>query len=156
MERQWDLTTTPICLGMDFICLFFLLCGRFTDFLLRVIFESLRIISWTSLLFTVWSMMSQQCFVGFRYGNYARQGKTLISRFSKNCWNFHSLWAWTLLRTNKKFKLKHFPTFGTISSSGKSWYKAVLTSIVRRIRFSFAPLMNHTWNMSWSIIMGTN
>ena len=116
MEHQCALTTAPVCLGMDFISLLFLFYGKFTHFWVRATFESLRLISWTSLLFTAWSNMSQHCFIGFRYGKYARQGKTLISWFSRKCWNFHGLWARTLLCSNKKFKPKCFPASWTMDN----------------------------------------
>ena len=154
MEHQCTLTTALVCLGMDFISLLFLFYGKFTHFWVRATFESLRLISWTSLLFTAWSNMSQHCFIGFRYGKYASQGKTLISRFSRKCWNFHGLWARTLLCSDKKFKPKCFPAFGTISSFSKSWYEAVLTFLVRTTKHLLALTVGYTWNMNLSIIMG--
>ena len=98
--------------------------------------------------------MSQQCFIEFRDGEYAGQGKTSISWFSRICWNFDALSAITLLYTNKKNQPKYFPPFETISSSSKSWYKAVLTFLVRKTWHSFAPLADNTQNINWTIIMG--
>ena len=54
----------------------------------------------------------------------------------------------------KKNQPKCFPPFETISSSSKSWYKAVLTFQVRTTWHSFASLADSTQNMNWTIIMG--
>ena len=79
-----------------------------THSLMRATFNIFTLVGWTYLMFTAWSNMSQQCFIEFRYGKYASRGKTVISWFSKNCWNFLALWAKKLLCTNKKISTKLF------------------------------------------------
>ena len=158
MEHQLALTTVPICLGMDFISLIFLFYRKFTHFWVRATFESLRLISWTSFMFTAWSNMSQQCFIGYRYGKYASQCKTLISWFSMNCWNFHVLYAricWAQTKTWTKVFSRIWDHFSFLQGLLQSSFDSPSLN-----SHSFNPMgiAHETWTdpSSWALISTIN
>ena len=107
MKPLWALTTASIRLGMVSVSLLLLFWG-----LSPILWwQPLSTFSHYLVGPTACLQPSPTCpnnVLELRYGKYASRGKTVISWFSKNCWNFLALWAKKLLCTNKKISTKLF------------------------------------------------